>query len=66
MVSQLSGDLPSTLDNRSAISGDILLSPFNNLFKVDGDTPKLSATFLTLRSKGLIYVSCMPEEFPVS
>ena len=57
MASQLSGLRHSAFDRRKAISGEILLSPFNSLLSVEGDTLRLWATFLTLSPKGVIYTS---------
>ncbi len=56
---QLSGVRPSTCDNLSAISGEMLLVPFNSLVKVEGETFRFFATFLELRAKGSRYTSRM-------
>ncbi len=54
MASQLSGERPSALDSRSAISGLIALRIATIRASVDGDTPRLSASDRMLISKGSI------------
>jgi hypothetical protein len=57
MASQLSGLLPKTLERRSAISGDTLLSPLIKRVKVEGDIFRFVAAFLDVIPFGVRYRS---------
>ena len=56
MLSQLSGLRPSTLDSRSAISGDTALLPFTTRLSVEAATPRCVTSVLQLIQCGSMWM----------
>lgn len=53
IASQLSGERPSVLESRSAISGETLFSALTRRLNVEGETFSFSATLRELILKGV-------------